>query len=117
MIHSSYRVLNGLEHITLKFGIFNVALRVGHYQAKLARQVLDVMNDEGEAFAVLVQQFIVAQHSRRCLFGEIASRLTPGRSEQVKRLPIERDGPARAVEEHEPNDFAAMRQRHRQPRL
>ena len=96
-IHPGYRILHGLQHITLKIRVFDVALRVGYDQAKLTCQVLDVVDDEGEALAVFGQQLAVAQHSRRSLFGEITGRLTPCRAQQVESFPVEGDASTCAI--------------------
>ena len=115
MAHARDRVLDRLEHVPLEIGIVDIAPRVGYDQAELARQVLDVVDHEGEPFAVFGQQFGVAQPLGRAFLGEIAGGLAAGRAQQIERLPIETAGVPGTIEHDKADEFAAMRQRHRQP--
>ena len=55
IVHPRYRILYGLKHVALKFGVVDVAARIRDDKAELAGEVLDVVDNKREAFAVLGQ--------------------------------------------------------------
>ena len=67
-------------------GLADVALGVGQQQGQLARHVLDVMRDEGEALAVVVQVPGLEEHARGALFGHEARGLAAHDAQQVEHL-------------------------------
>ena len=65
-------------------------------QRQLADQVLDVVEDEGEAAVEFLEPLGVDQRLLAVRFGQARRRLAPGGAEQVEILPVERAAISRA---------------------
>ena len=63
------------QHVALELRIVGMDLGVGQQHRKLAGDILDVVDDEGEALAVLAQLLGLRQDLRRPLLGDPAGDL------------------------------------------
>ena len=90
VVHLADRALERRDHVGAEFGIVGVALGIARDQRQLADQVLDVVEDEGEAAVEFLEPLRVGERLLAMRFGERARRLAAGGAQQVEILPVER---------------------------
>src|SRR3546814_16394470 len=73
-------------------------------EGELAHQILDVVEDEGEAAVELVEALGVGERLLAPRLGEIARGLNAGGAEQVEILPVEGTANQGVLEDDEPNE-------------
>ena len=74
-VHAVGRILQRRDHVGAERGIVGVALGVARDQRQLADEVLDVVEDEGEAAVELVEPLRLGQRGVRAILGQIARGL------------------------------------------
>ena len=89
-------LLQRRDHVGAELGIVGVPLGIARDQRQLADQVLDVVQDEGEAAVEFLEPLGVGQRLLAVRLGERARRLAAGGAQQVEILPVERRGGSRA---------------------
>src|SRR3546814_13469386 len=85
------RNLQRLRHVGSKLGLVGVTLGIAREQRELARQILDVVHDEGEAAIEFVEPPRLGQGLLALRFGEIARRLLARDAQHIEIFPVERD--------------------------
>src|SRR3546814_16717457 len=76
-----------------------MAFGVARDEAQLAHQILDVVEDEGEASVEFVEPALIGERALRAGLGAIACDLPPGDAQQVEILPVERSADRRVGKE------------------
>src|SRR3546814_19502812 len=89
------RNLQRLRHVGSKLGLDGVTLGIAREQRELARQILDVVHDEGEAAIEFVEPPRLGQGLLALRFGEIARRLLARDAQPIEIFPVERARQAR----------------------
>ena len=89
LVHLADRRFQRRHHIGPELGIVGVALGVARKQRQLADQILDVMENEGEATVELLEPLGLAQCLLTERLGERACGLVARGAQQVEILPVE----------------------------
>ena len=89
LLHLADRRLERRHHIGAEFGVVGVPLGIVRNQRQLADEVLDVMEDEGEAAVELLESLRLAERLVAESLGKRARRLVPRRAQQVEVFPVE----------------------------
>ena len=90
VVHLADRACKRRDHVGAELGIVGMPLGVAREQRQLADQILDVVQDEGEAAVEFLEPLGVRQRLLAMRFGEGAGRLAAGGAQQVEILPVER---------------------------
>ncbi len=84
-------------------------------QAQLARQVLDVVHDEGNTAVEIVEAPRLGQRGLPRLFSKIAGQLPTRDAQQIEILPIQPSGQRGSSENDHANQAVEMVKRHNCP--
>ena len=77
------RIAQRHQHVGAEFGVAGVKFGIAREQSELARQVLDVMHDEGDAAMEFVEPANFGQGFLAGVFGQIAGELAADRKSVV----------------------------------
>ena len=116
LLHLFDRFVNRFQHIFLKGRVGFVLLRVVKHERKLAREVLDIVNDKCKPTVKSVELLGLDQRARRGVFFQVARALAPGGLEEVVVLPVQLPGRARPAENEYPRQAVMVHERDQQPR-
>ena len=105
----------GRDHVGAELGIVGVPLGIARDQRQLADEILDVVEDEGEAAVEFLEPLGVRQRLLAMRFGERAGRLAPGGAQQVEILPVERAAVIGRGEQDEADQPVVVDQRNAGP--
>ena len=115
IVHLADRALQRRDHVGAEFGIVGVALGIAGEQRQLADQILDVVEDEGEAAVEFLEPLRVGKRFLAMRLGERARRLAAGGAQQVEILPVERAAVIGRGEQHEADQPLVVDQRNAGP--
>ena len=92
-----------------------MAFRIPRQQGQLARQVLDIVHDKGDAAV----EFIEPRGFHQCLlaglFGEVTGQLLPDHTQEIEVLPVEAAWLGRAGQDDHPCQPVEVKQRNNSP--
>ena len=116
LVHLADGGLQGRDHVGPELGIVGMPLGIAREQRQLADQVLDVVQDEGEAAVELLEPLRLGERLLAERLGKRARRLVAGGAQQVEILPVELASVFGRGEHHEADQPLVMKQRNRRPR-
>ena len=109
------RIAQRQQHVVAERGLVGVQLRITRQQAELARQVLDVVHDEGDAAVEIVEAARLFERVLAGLLGEVAGELLADDAQQVEVLPVELALPGWRGEHDDAGQPLEVEQRHQRP--
>ena len=116
-VHLADRAFQRGDHVGAEFLIVGVTLGIARDERQLADEILDVVQDEGEAAVEFLEALGVRQRFLAMRFGQRACRLAPGGAEQVEILPVERAAIFGCGEQDQAEQRVVVDQRHAGPRF